>query len=344
MKKYIPVWLCNLLDCFSFKSSIPFITFFLGILSAYIGFSDIKFISSSIKEVSLWLSNTLIIGAIVGFMSSYAQARGIYKKDLESVIYDRKFLSIRNDLFKFWKNITAIFFEKNFPEISEDLMEIILRHYLPYNAKENDNKGNSSIEYYCENFLDKNTIEWYNEEHRTIKVTTVSTFDLKTISSNSITDFPYKVSISLEGNYPEDYKVEMVDYIIDGNKYTEDSEEFGLHIISNGPNIDVNKDLITEYHVKLNGKNEYSVKRILEKTYCIDNDYFIGFKAKSIIKNLRVQFFNNISEKLDLCFIPRGTLNNFKTNEDRAFFLENEYKGLILQNQGYIVILKLKTV
>lgn len=316
----VPEWIKNLLSCFSIKSSIPWIALITGLALAYFGFSDIMYISEKAKHICIWFSNTLIVGAVVGFMSSYAQFRGLFRKDLESVIYDEKFLSLRKDLLKNWKKITSIFFESRFPEISDDLMSAIVNHYLSI----------KSISFYCDDFQDITTVEWFDREKKILNVITESTFNVIAPSVEAI-KFPYSASVCVEGDHHDEYKVEVIEYKVNEKDidYKVSKKEIG-------------KVLSVTVDIQLSGAKKYSIHRKILKRYSIEHDYFIGFKAKSIINNLRVQFFNEIYEDLDICFIPRGTLKEFKNTKNRHDYLEKEYKGLILRNQGFIIVLKNK--
>jgi len=311
-------WIRRILSCFSLRQSLPWIIILLGLISTFAGFYEV-FHDSVVNEISKWIGNTFIVGCIVGFMSSYAQFRGVYKNDLEDIIYNIDFLEKRKDIQEIWANVSQVLFEKKFPEISDDLLCDIREKYLL-----------GDIDYYCSNFVSSQTISWHDKASRFIKVTEEYVFNVITTSGDREVDFTGTFSAEICRDDKESY-IKIDQYLVNGN------------LIDCDPKETRTEDMITlETKIKLKGHTTYSVKREMTKVYCLDNDYYIGFSAKTIVKDLRVQIFNEIKDDIELKFVPRGVLKTYKNNKKRADYLEYEYNGLILQKQGFVILLKEK--
>lgn len=322
----------RIFNCFNFKPAIPYIAGVVGIILAIIGFVDYIKLDQYIKEISKWGSATLLSGVIVGFMTTYAQFRGLFKNELEDVIYKYEFLRKRRDIAEIWESVSKVLFDSKFPEISNDLLKIIKEKYLP-------------IEHisYCRDSDTMITISWDNKEQKLIRVIQEESFEIITFSDNEF---------SFSGLFTVDVNPTFSD--IEENRFEELNNLIDCNIVINECKVnDVDypfserkylKDsvLSCNLNIILRGSECYRVKRRMTKVYNINHDYNIGFRAKTVLNNSRVRVFNEIFEDIELTFISRGTLNDFKELKKRDNYLEYEYKGLILQKQGYIIILKQK--
>ena len=88
---------------------------------------------------------------------------------------------------------------------------------------------------------------------------------------------------------------------------------------------------------ELYGCTEYRIQQTLNQKYNLKEDNFLGFRARWLVNDMRIQLFHPADMKI--LFVNRATANGFEVNNDRETFKEYEYKGLILKHQGYIIIL-----
>lgn len=70
----------------------------------------------------------------------------------------------------------------------------------------------------------------------------------------------------------------------------------------------------------------------------IDEDFYIGFRAKYIVKGLRVCL--DYPEDMDAIFTCRGTHDDFEDVKKPKRCIEKKYEGVILPRQGYIFVLR----
>ena len=302
------------------KASIPWILLIIGGVCLYFGYFYIFQDEKSLYiDLCRGLANILIVGVLVGFVTSSAQFMGVFKKELEAIIYESKFLKNRIDIHKVWDNVSCSLFRSKFPEISNDLLHIIKNQYLPLNQ----------VSYY-KDYQSIITISWADKERKIIKVVYEISFDL-TASSKDKFNFPLDSRVNVDGLSKSDYSISIENYLVN-NK-----EAKIVKIIDEIENGDTHHYGI---EVELAGSTKYSISKKVIKQYSYEKDYFIAFAAKFIVKDFRIQVFHPAD--IELCFINRGLINKFKDVKKRETYLEKQYKGLILQKQGYVIILKNK--
>lgn len=323
----------KVLKVFDFKASIFWITLIFGILISFIGFQGFVEMPEYLIEIFKWGGGTLLSGVIIAFITSYAQYKGLYKNELEDVLYKYDFLKKRRDINEIWENVSIVLFESKFPKISKELLDTIRGSYLPI---EHAN--------YCRDADTIITIKWADKENNIIEVVAEENF---VIEASSTSEFMFPGSLTLDVN-PSFSDIDELDYregrfAPTGCNISIDKCEV------NGTQVDPNARICLQsgvlrcdMQIKLEGTESYSLSRVMTRRYDLTYDYNIAFRAKTILQNLRVRVFNEISNDIELCFVGRGVLNNFKEIKKRSDYLEKEYKGLILQKQGFIIILNKK--
>ena len=80
------------------------------------------------------------------------------------------------------------------------------------------------------------------------------------------------------------------------------------------------------------------IKKISTPIYNINEDYYIGFRAKYIVNRLRVCL--DYPDDIDVIFTCRGTQLDFEDVNNSKRRIEKKYKGIILPRQGYIFALQ----
>ena len=91
------------------------------------------------------------------------------------------------------------------------------------------------------------------------------------------------------------------------------------------------------FKLTLEGKTEYRIQQTIKSKYNLKEDNYLGFRARWLVKDMRVQIFH--PEDMKILFVNRATANGFQMNNSTDTFKEFEYKGLILKHQGYVIIL-----
>ena len=306
----------SLLSYNRFRESSAWIILILGMLLYYISYFHIEQ-PSVWKEILIKIGDVLVIGVILGYLSNAAQFLGIFKQDLQDIVYGKEFLAKRNDIDSLWETVTKILFKSKFPAINKDLLSLIQKTYLPVYNITYYNDYNSSIK-----------IEWADKNRKIIVVRNHITFELIAETTKRF-EFPLRSWIDVEGLEEGDYYVNVSNYLVNGNP---------AQIVSTKDEI---KNGCSEFElvIALEGETKYEISKLIEKKYSIEKDFTICFRALFIISKFTLNF--TCPDDINSKFYSRGTVNEFKPfGENKSNSFTRKHKGLILPNQGYVIALK----
>lgn len=295
-----------------FRSGAAWIFFILGIVLYYIGYFQID--SQSVwKEIFIKGGDILIIGVILGYLSNAAQFLGIFKQDLQDIIYGKEFIKQRKDITPLWETISKQMFKNKFPAIHKEFLKVI-NGYFPENEVSFYNDYESHI-----------TIEWIDSRRGVIRVIDSVSFEL---IADSTDEFEYPLKTWTRVKEKETYENKITELIVNNQ----------TPIIENVGEYHENDDICHEQKVKLKGSTKYEIRYVREKTYNINEDYYIGFRAKYIVNKLRVCL--DYPDDIDAIFTCRGTQLDFEDVKNSKRRIEKKYKSIILPRQGYIFALR----
>ncbi len=294
----------------------------LGWLALIVG--SVAFIIAFIigKEEGLWydilikIGDVLVIGAVIGYLTNTAQFLGIFKREIQNIVYGKDFVKVRNDLEEVWERVTREMFKSKFPAINRELMINIKQTYLPVANKIYYNDYNTTI-----------NIEWADKERRIIKVRHDINFELIAENERKIT-FPLKSWIDIDGLDSTDYSVKVLNYKVNDQL---------AKIISTTQEIK-GKQHYFEQIVELKGCTKYEISKIIEKKYSLDKDFTIGFRALYITNKMTINF--KCPDDISYLFYARGTIDEFRSLSDTNNSFTKKYKGLLFKNQGFIIALR----
>ena len=303
----------NLLSYNFFRSGSAWLILLAGIFCYYLGYFQID--SQSIwKEIVIKIGDVLVIGVILGFLSNAAQFLGVFKQDLQDIIYGKEFLKQRKDITPLWEAVSIQMFKSKFPTIHKEFLRVI-RGYFP----------NDEVSYYNDYETSK-SIEWKDKQNGIIKVVDNVSFDL-IAESNDEFIYPLKTWTRIERDGMCQNTIE--NFLVNGNEI-----DLGECITTqDGDNI------CHEYRIKLKGFQKYSIKYTQIKIYNLYTDFYIGFRAKYIVNRLRVSL--DYPEDLDVIFTCRGTQDDFEDVKRTKRCIEKKYKGVILPRQGFLFAIRI---
>lgn len=302
----------NLLSYKYFRSSSAWLFFIIGVILYYIGYFQCESFSVW-KEICIKIADVLVIGVILGYLSNAAQFLGIFKQDLQDIIYGKDFIKQRKDITPLWEAVSKQLFQNKFPTIHKDFLKVI-NGYFPKNEVSYYNDYESNI-----------TIEWINSEEGLMRVTDSISFEL-IADSESEFEYPFKTwtKVIKEKRYE--------------NKITEITVNGNIPNIENVGEFNDDSGICHEQKIKLKGSTRYEIKYVREKIYNINEDFYIGFRSKYIVNRLRVCL--DYPENIDAIFICRGTQLDFENVKHSKRSIEKKYKNIILPRQGYIFALR----
>lgn len=303
----------SILDYKNFRAGSAWIILIMGIALYGVGYFYVN--DNSIwKEILIKLGDVLVIGVILGYLSNASQFLGIFKKDLQDIIYGKEFLRTRTDIQPLWDNISKELFKNKFPKIHKDLLDTV-SGYLP----------KDEVSFY-DDYEAHLKIEWQNKDMGIISVTDEVEFTLIAETDNEFT-YPLKTWTSVKNQ--TEYYSQLLSFSVNSKQIALDA---GTTSYEDGR-------LCTLHKFKLRGHTKYEIKYSRKKIYNINEDYYIGFRAHYIVNKLRVSLEH--PEDISAEFICRGTAKDFiDAATPTRNKIEKKYKGIILPRQGYIFALK----
>lgn len=305
---------------FQFRLAVPVILLVIGLPLLCITAFDPWQLEISSPHWFRLLSKSadiILVSSLISFLLDSAEYMGIFKKDLEEIIYDTKYLEKRNDIEEIWVKVSKVFTRLKFPQISTPLMNAIKNFYTP-----NDDL---KLSYYSD-YRNVYTVAFDDEDDNFIKVKNETTFTLKVEDSKKF-KFPMRFWNCVAENNQGSVSMNLDHITVNGNpaKIKDSAKSY-----SNGM-------VCHTFNVELEGMTEYHITQESDQRYDLRQDNYLGFRARWLVNDMRIQIFH--PKNLKLLFVNRATANDFKMNKETADFCEFEYKGLILKNQGYIIIL-----
>lgn len=273
-------------------------------------------VSSICGDIMIKIADVLIIGVVVGYLSGVAQWAGIFKREIQNIVFGKEFLKNRNDIEDIWYNVTKQMFKFKFADIHKDLLKSV-KDTLP---------NEKSISYY-EDYDADITIKWHDIKNHIIEVTETLSF---TLVAESEKKFDYKAFTwtTINANIPES------EHVISNPVIKVDGKETNVEITDKVTSGCVGK----ESKITLEGKKSYNINYSCTKRYDINLDYIVGLKAQFLIRNLTVTL--NFPDGIDATFIENGTNRDFDTVKNDKNCIKKRLKGIIFSKQGYIFALK----
>jgi len=308
----------NILSTNNFRTGAAWLFLIVGISLYVIGFCLIED-ESVWSKIAIKIADVLVIGVVLGFITNAAQFIGIFKQDLQDIIYGKEFIKQRKDLYPLWENLSKELFKNKFPTLHKELLKTV-NGYFP----------KDDVSYYNDYEI-HTSIEWVNKEKGIIKVTDKVAFDLISETTDKI---PYPIKTWTTIKNKQEYTNKITQITVNGNKPND--------IKYIGEKQDVEGSLCQEQQLSLQGFTKYEIKYTREKTYNIDDDYYVGFRAKYIVNKLRVCL--DLPDEIDAIFTCRGTQNEFEDISNNGNRIEKRYRGIVLPRQGYIFALKRKGI
>ena len=272
-----------------------------------------------IHEVLFQAGNVIIVSGVIGFLSNASTFLGIFKKDIQSVVYGEELLANQKDVTSYWKTASKQMFKNKFPDIHEEFLSVI-----------EANLPKDEVSYY-KDYEMRSVIEWENENESRVKVTDIVRFELIADSKKKFT-YPLKnwIKTSGEGN---EISSTMLSFKVNGEERV---DEVNKH--KQTPTVQ-DGERCEEFDVPLGGKRLYQITYKVEKRFSLLEDHCKGFQAKYIVKNCR--FSIEVPENIHMQFESRGALNRFEDIEEiKSNKMTKIYNGILLPKQGFIVALQ----
>lgn len=263
------------------------------------------------KETWSTLGKTMLASGIFAGILKLMQISGVFKEELEKLIFEPKFLKNRTDIPEYWDKISQELFKNKFPNISKKLLSDIKDTYFP----------TKSIIYYdqIEHFIE---IEIDANDNLTIRQKT----SLDIICSSKSVCFDYQFFNTLNFKTDKSEVSYVTNYIKINGSPTNDFKHEQLYN---------NKQLTNKFSVNLRGSDKYEIEREELKVYSLITDNSIYFTASKLSNTLSLSITH--PKNLELKFNKLGTLKTFVEKQNNSTFKKYVYKDIIYPEQGYVI-------
>jgi len=309
------------------------IIFFGGVFLIYAIDNNLFTENETINKILIPLGNMLIgVSAFLIILKSL-QYLGIFKQSLLRQIYDTNFQNIIKDVRKvwykyeyedndslirqLWKNASRIIYNRKFPEISDEIEDIICDYYLPAN-----------INYYHKDVKVDVKIEWHDASHKHIIVT--ESIDYTIVANIKSDIIPYTSTSTIHKKAND----RVPNYEL--NTFQINNVEFKNKC---DYNCDLNskkgKEIKATIHVNLEGSKTYKILKKVTKIYSPEDDPDKSMTYKNFVKNLEISLKH--PKDLIVRFYPLGTIEKFCDHSKVSDNVKRKlyYRGLIFPSQGF---------
>ena len=275
-----------------------------------------EYVQDILEKIGL---SVLSSGVFASVLKSL-QFTGIFKREIEKIVLGTKFIENRNDLPKLWKKVSKSVYDKKFPEISDELDEIILNSYLPIKHK-----------YYYQDFrytlkideLTKDNVIKFTQTYRFEVVLEKGENEAKLESVFTIDKIPGLENLVNERLY---YKIDGED-VLEKTKPEIIEDEFEKKM---------------KLSIVIRNKKKFLVETKERREYCITEDNYKLLSVKSITKEMDVSI--TYPKNMMVSFFNIGLVNKFErkhVDHERTISRIHK-KGLILPHQGFGITFGIK--
>lgn len=267
------------------------------------------------------IGQTALVSVLFTVISKSSFFLDFFSDILEDIIYSSGHVTHRDDKEAIWERITKCLFTSKVPGLHDEISKTIKDTYIP----------DSKISYY-NNYRQLIDIVWVDREKKMLKTIDRFTFDLHT---NDKERFCFERDNWIPKEKTEDYDArrKVTSYIVNGEDKTSFLKE---RLLGDESDEQIVGTDCYKVEVWLEGSTKYHIEQTTERTFCLDDDCYSGFKARWIVNDMDVRVSH--PNDLDVKYISRGTADSFNIVKNDTNSLDIEYKGLILQNQGYILL------
>lgn len=279
------------------------------------------------------VGKSFLAGGVFTAIVKSKQFLGIFKEQLEEVVYNEKFLKRRSDLYEILEKVNKAYCGEKFPKINEKLSNQIFKNYLvdKYQFYYSDYYSRIQVD------LDPKGFLVLNESSRIVIVPE---------SNQLIIPFKFSSLIDLldENDNITAYSMESIK--INGVEvWDEESRSF---LDSKGEYFDkpekgsiTDLQIYNEFRIPLSNEQLYEIEITTEKRYFRESNPIKTYLANTFYEQMEIDVAYN-TDKLKVDFTKLGTIDDFR---DKAKPLNGKFvkqaESFVLPNQGFALVYKL---
>src|SRR5690606_407409 len=179
----------NILNNSFIKPALPWILMLVSVLCLCVGYFAVEIKSWSGLFVSI--GTAVLSGGVLTAILKSVQFLGIFKEELNSVIFETRFLRNRNDLPDFWEKVTKEFIRDRLPTIHSKILNDVKEQYLP----------TSYVQYY-EDYINVIDIKLIDSENEIVVVTNKTSFTIVLADDHKELSHPFRNSLKCPDKCP----------------------------------------------------------------------------------------------------------------------------------------------
>ena len=279
------------------------------------------------KELSKILGTTIISGGVFMSISKAIQFTGIFKQELEKIVFGDRFLDQKSDddLLNIWSVVSYSLYRKKFPEISTKIHDIITNNYLPIADKS----------YFSRYLYDIRIVETSDDHY--LKFVERTECTLKSYKKNEQVKYTFSSSINMTSEDDIITSYDLKSITVNGK--SEDISNLDGAQKSEKEGSDNKWKLIFKHEIQLSGADDYKIVKEEEKVYSMK----VNSKTHNATRIYDSPEINVYYPKtLTVGFKSAGTVNKFakektEVGED-TMHMRLRYDGLIFYSQGFILL------
>jgi hypothetical protein len=297
--------------------------FFIGgVVLAVVGYMLKGSWATLFEDILVNFGEVILVGAIIGLLSTLPTITNSYKNELIDVFYDNKHLQSHPDIDKIWERVTEALIRTKYSEkIRKMTLGKIKDVYLP------DKK------YHYERYNEFIEVDWLDPSEKTsIKLKSTTTFDVVSMNANRI-KMGYESYNSYSEEDQKNYHI-SVTFDVNGEKINPKIVEWN----------DKDGKYWTEYGFILSGSKKYTIKREIIKHCKLKKDgAYFGGRVKMITHGMTYEIMH--PEDMDVHPLDLGTTRPFDhspTHTKSSLIKKMELDDIVMPRQGYCFFMERK--
>lgn len=290
----------------------------LLLLSIAIRAREKIFAKETLLELGVALGTALLSGGLFAWLTKTAQLRGVFRKDLESVIYSRDHALLRKDAEKLWAGVTRALHNDSFRGIEDKLYKAIQSTYLPVNK-----------DFYYKDAERKMFIRLIDRDKRIVEIEIEFTALLVPDRSKQSFTRPYKFQIDDKYNELGMPEISCSHVNVESGEVL--NEETAKPTEGDASRLQCNVSGSTERNVR--------VKDHIKFRQCLLRDSVIVWKAASYVDRFKIEVHYS-PDDLILQHSPIGSIELKEEAHRRNGLLTISTEDLIFAGLGVMITLQ----
>ncbi len=267
-----------------------------------------------LEKISLAILSSGIFAAVLKSI----QFTGLFKEEIEKVILGTDFVKNRRDLPQLWKTISKTIYKRKFPNISEDLENLILDTYFPTNE-----------DYYYEDYIVTINIEEINNDFEIIYTQTCK---YKVVLDKDVDEIELSLETAISQEEDSSEIINKLEYFTIDGKEAETKEDESTK----------SNPKISKYLIPIKGNGPFEIHSKFNRRYSLKNENYKLFRMKRFTKNMELVI--SYPENVCVSFFNIGLVNSFTQQhvEINNQISRSHKNDIILPHQGFGMSFELK--